>query len=47
MINRDEKIMNEIIKPKDNLINQLHQENINLHKELSKHAIVIEYQKER
>ena len=51
MINRDEKIMNEIIKPKDNLINQLHQENINLHKELSKQAIVIEeaekYQKER
>ncbi len=51
MINRDEKIMNEIIKPKDNLINQLHQENIELHKELSKQAIVIEeaekYQKER
>ena len=51
MINRDEKIMNEIIKPKDNLINQLHQENMELHKELSKQAIVIEeaekYQKER
>ncbi len=51
MINRDEKIINEIIKPKDNLINRLHQENINLHKELSKQAIVIEeaekYQKER
>ena len=51
MINRDEKIMNEIIKPKDNLINQLHQENMELHKELSKQALVIEeaekYQKER
>ena len=51
MINRDEKIMDEIIKPKDNLINQLHQENMELHKELSKQAIVIEeaekYQKER
>ena len=51
MINRDEKIMNEIIKPKENLINQLHQENMELHKELSKQAIVIEeaekYQKER
>ena len=51
MINRDEKIMNEIIKPKDILISQLHQENMELHKELSKQAIVIEeaekYQKER
>ena len=51
MINRDEKIINEIIKPKDNLINQLHQENIELHKELSKQSVVIEeaekYQKER
>ena len=51
MINRDEKIINEIIKPKDNIIHRLHQENINLHKELSKQAIIIEeaekYQKER
>ena len=51
MINRDEKIINEIIKPKDKLINQLHQENMELHKELSKQSIVIEeaekYQKER
>ena len=51
MINRDKKIMNDIIKPKDNLINKLHQENIKLHKELSKQAVVIEeaekYQKER
>ena len=51
MINRDEKIMNEIIKPKDDLINQLHQENLELHKELSKQAKVIDeaekYQIER
>ena len=51
MINRHEKIINEIIKPKDDLINQLHQENIELHKELSKQSVVIEeaekYQIER
>ena len=43
--------MNEIIKPKNDLINQLHQENLDLHKELSKQAKVIDeaekYQIER
>ena len=51
MINRDEKICNEIIKPKDELIQELYQENVSLHKELSKQAKVIEeaekYQNER
>ena len=51
MINRDEKIINEIIKPKDDLINKLHQEKLELHNELSKQAKIIEepekYQKER
>lgn len=42
MINRDEKIENEIIKPKDELIQKLHQENISLHKELSKQANIID-----
>ena len=41
MINRDEKIENEIIKPKDKLIQKLHQENISFHKELSKQANII------
>ena len=49
MLNRDEKIENEIIKPKDDLINKLYNENISLHKELSKQAntvnIAIEYEK--
>lgn len=51
MINRDEKIQEEIIKPKDKLINELYQNNILLHKELSKQTKVIDevekYQKER
>ena len=51
MINRDEKICNEIIKPKDELIQELYQDNVSLHKELSKQAKVIEeaekYQNER
>lgn len=42
MINRDEKICNEIIKPKDELIQELYQDNVSLHKELSKQAKVIE-----
>lgn len=49
MLNRDEKIENEIIKPKDDLINKLYNENISLHKQLSKQAntvnIAIEYEK--
>ena len=48
---RDEKILKEIIKPKDDLIQNLYQDNVNLHKELSRQEKVIEeaekYQKER
>ena len=51
MINRDEKIENEIIKPKDKLINELYQDNLLLHTELSRQALVIDeaekYQNER
>lgn len=51
MINRDEKIENEIIKPKDKLINELYQDNLLLHRELSRQALVIDeaekYQNER
>lgn len=42
MINRDEKIENEIIKPKDELIQELYKDNLSLHKELSKQANLIE-----
>ena len=48
---RDEKILEEIIKPKDNVIQNLYQDNIILHRQLSRQAQVIEeaekYQKER
>ena len=48
---RDEKIIKEIIKPKDKVIQNLYQDNMNLHRQLSKQAQVIEeaekYQKER
>ena len=51
MIGRDEKILNDIIKPKDKLIEELYQDNVTLHKELSKQAKTIEeaekYQNER
>lgn len=51
MINRDEKIENEIIKPKDELIKDLYYNNIELYKELSKQRRIVEkaveYQKER
>ena len=51
MIGRDEKILNDIIKPKDKLIQELYQDNVSLHKELSKQAKTIEeaekYQSER
>lgn len=50
-INRDEKILEEIIKPKDNLIKELYKDNLSLHKELSKQSKVIDesekYQNER
>ena len=42
MLNRDEKIENEIIKPRDELIQELYQENIALHKELSKQANIVD-----
>lgn len=51
MIGRDDKILNEIIKPKDKLIKELYRDNLALHKELSKQANVIEkaekYENER
>lgn len=50
-IKRDNRIMEEIIKPKDNLIKELYEENISLHKELSKQDKVVDeaikFQKER
>ena len=46
-----EKVENEIIKPKDELINELYQQNLNLHRELSRQANLVKeaekYQKER
>lgn len=42
MLNRDEKIKNEIIKPKDDLIQELYSENLSLHKELSKQTTIID-----
>ncbi len=48
---RDEKILEEIIKPKDDLIKELYKDNLSLHKELSKQSKVVDeaetYQKER
>ena len=46
-----EKVEKEIIKPKDELIQELYQDNITLHRELSKQAKIVneaeKYQKER
>ena len=42
MLNRDDKIENEIIKPRDELIQELHKENISLRKELSKQSNTVE-----
>lgn len=42
MINRDEKIESEIIKPRDKLIQKLYRENQSLHKELSKQINTID-----
>ena len=48
---RDEKILEEIIKPKDNMINELYQDNIFLRQELLRKSKMFEkaekYQKER
>ena len=42
MINRDEKIFEKIIKPKDELILELHTKNLALNKELSKQAKTVD-----
>lgn len=42
MLNRDEKIESEIIKPRDDLIQELHKENISLRKELSKQSNTVD-----
>lgn len=39
---RDEKIIEEIIKPKDNLINELYKNNLLMHKELLRQAKMVE-----
>ena len=48
---RDEKILEEIIKPKDNLINELYKDNLSLHQELLRKAKMVEkaekYENER
>ena len=48
---RDEKIIEEIIKPKDDLINELYKNNLSMHKELLRQAKMVEkaekYQNER
>lgn len=48
---RDEKILEDIIKPKDDLINELYQNNIQMHQQLLIQAKMVEeaekYQKER
>lgn len=50
-LKRDEKILEKIIKPKDDLIKKLYKENLSLNKELSKQSKVVneaeKYQKER
>ena len=50
-LKRDEKILEEIIKPKDDLIKELYKDNLSLNKELSKQAKIVDeaekYQKER
>ena len=43
MLNRDEKIVNEIIKPKDELIKKLYNDNVSMHKELSKQSNTVEF----
>ena len=43
IFNRDEKIENEIIKPRDKLIQELYQENKALHKELTKQVNTVNF----
>ncbi len=40
-LNRDKKIQEEIIKPKDDLIEQLHKDNIKLHEELNRQVRIV------
>ena len=51
VFNKNEKILNDIIKPKDDMIKQLYKENKALHKELSKQTNIVDdaekYQIER
>lgn len=51
MFNKNEKILNDIIKPKEDMIKQLYEENKALHKELSKQTNIVDdaekYQIER
>ena len=48
---RDEKILEDIIKPKDDLINKLYENNLQMHQQLLRQAKMVEeaekYQKER
>lgn len=48
---RDEKIIEEIIKPQDDLINELYKNNLSMHQELLRQAKMVEkaekYQNER
>ena len=50
-LKRDEKILEEIIKPKDNLINELYQNNMLMNQQLQRQARIVEraekYEKER
>lgn len=43
LLNRDEKIFEKIIKPKDELILKLHKENLALNKELSKQVNTVDF----
>ena len=51
VINKNEKILNDIIKPKEEMIKSLYTENKALHKEISKQAKIVDeaekYQKEK
>ena len=51
LINRDEKIQEQIVKPRDELIQKLHEENVNLKKKLTKQTKLVEkaddYESER
>ena len=41
-LKRDERILEEIIKPKDELIKELYKDNLSMHKELSKQSKVVD-----